>query len=63
MSRPPVGSNQPPFLAGLKRPDPEADHAALCSAEVRTERNCTSVLPLCLRGIDREKFAFYSRLK
>ena len=44
---------------GLKWPECEVNHSLPFSAKVKDEWSCTSALPLCLHGMDRENFSFY----
>jgi hypothetical protein len=64
MNRPALGPTQLPvgrasraFSPGVKWSDFEADHSFLSS--VKTERNCTSALPVCLEGMYSDDFTFY----
>jgi len=43
---------------GVKRPERVVNHMPPSSAEVKKEWSYTSTLPKCLRGIDKENFAF-----
>jgi len=46
------------FFPGVNRPERGVNHTPPSSAEVKKERNYTSTLSICLRGIDKENFAF-----
>jgi hypothetical protein len=46
-------------LSRVKRPWREVDHSRPSSAEVRNEWSCTSTLPICLHGVDREKYLLH----
>ena len=43
----------------LKWPGCEVNHSPPFSAKCKNEWSCTSALPLCLHGMDRENFTFY----
>ena len=45
-------------LAVIKRPGREVDHKPICSVDVKNEWSYTSTHPVCLHGVEREKFAF-----
>jgi hypothetical protein len=67
MSRPPLGSIQPPneCLPGVlslevKWPEREADHLPTSSAKVKNEWSYTSTPPICLHGMYRDNFLMYT---
>jgi hypothetical protein len=61
-----VWSNQPPiqqnrnYFSGIKRPGREAYHSPPSSTEAVNEWSCTSPPPVCLRGVDRDHFTFFT---
>jgi hypothetical protein len=67
-SRPALGPTQPPiqwvpkFYPGVKRPGCDVDHWLPSSAEVNNKWSYTSPYPVCLHGMDRDTFTFYSRI-
>jgi hypothetical protein len=44
---------------GANRPERGVNHTPPSSAEVKKEWSYTFTLPICLRGIDKENFAFF----
>ena len=48
----------PGFFLGEKQFELEVDHAPPYSAEVKNDWIYTSTPPVCLRGVDRDKFIF-----
>ena len=42
----------------LKRPGREADYSPPPSVEVENEWSCTSILSICLHGVDRNIFGY-----
>jgi hypothetical protein len=48
----------PDFFAGVKRPEREANHSPLSSAEVKNKWHYRSPSPVCLPGVDGEYFTF-----
>jgi hypothetical protein len=49
------------YLAwGYKQPGHEVNHLTPCSVEVKKKWNCTSTPYIRFRGVDREKFHFFT---
>jgi hypothetical protein len=44
-------------FAGTKRPECEVNHSPPSSTQVKKQWNCTITPPICLHGVDRDKFA------
>ena len=65
-SRSAPAHSQPPiqwvhgYFPGLKRPECHVGHSRPCSVEVKNEWSYTSTSPICLHGVDRDNFTFYS---
>jgi len=53
--RPPIQSVSG-FVPRVKLPGREVDHSV---AEVKNELNSTSVLPICIHGVVRDKYAIF----
>ena len=47
-------------LPEVKCPGRDVDYAPPCSAEVKNEWSYTSDSPMCLRGMDRDNFGFFT---
>ena len=48
------------LLRGVKLPGYAGDHSPPSSAEVKNEWSYTPIPPICLQGVDRDNFTFYS---
>jgi hypothetical protein len=47
------------FSPGVKRPKREFEHSPPASAKVENEYSYNSAFPVCLRGTDKDSFAFF----
>lgn len=48
------------FFPGGKQPGHDVDHSPLSSADVKHEYSNACTLVLCLHGVDRDIFAYYT---